>query len=164
VSAYAVEIQDKFGAPAFPAQRVIETVCRVLSTHTVEAGTALTIVLTGDELVRRLNAQFRGVNVPTDILSFPADPLPAEIEDEPPYLGDLIIACPYTSRQAEEAGHALDDEFVLLAVHGTLHLLGYDHDSADHQDAMWAEQSRALADAGITLDVPRFTFGDEYGS
>jgi probable rRNA maturation factor len=164
VSAYAVEVQDEFGVPAFPTRRVIETVGHVLSEHAVEAGMALTIVLTGDEQVRRLNAQFRGVDAPTDILSFPADPPPVVIEDEPPYLGDLIIACPYTIRQAEEAGHAPDDEFVLLAVHGTLHLLGYDHDSADHQDSMWAEQSRALAYAGAAIDVPRFTFGGERGS
>jgi probable rRNA maturation factor len=164
MSAYAVEIQDEFGVPTFPTRQVIEAVRHVLSEHEVEAGTALTIVLTGDEQVRRLNAQFRGVDAPTDILSFAADPPPVEIEDEPPYLGDLIIACPYTIHQAEEAGHALDDEFVLLAIHGTLHLLGYDHDSADHQDSMWAEQSDTLAYAGITLDVPRFTFGGERGS
>ena len=164
MSAYAVAVQDEFGVPTFPTQRVIETVCHVLLEHEVEAGTALTIVLTADEHVRRLNAQFRGVDAPTDVLSFPADPPPVEIDDEPPYLGDLIIACPYTIRQAEEAGHALADEFVLLTIHGTLHLLGYDHDSAEHQDAMWAEQSRALAYAGTPIDVPRFTFGGERGS
>jgi len=95
-------------------------------------------------------------------LSFPADPLPPEIaEEEAPYLGDLIVGYAYTQRHAAEAQHALDDELVLLAIHGTLHLLGYDHDTADNQAKMWAVQQTALTKAGVAIQVELFTFGDE---
>jgi probable rRNA maturation factor len=106
------------------------------------------------------------VDAPTDILSFPAEPLPdlppelADLNDEPPYLGDLIIAYPYTRRQAEDSGHALEDELVLLVIHGTLHLLGYDHDTPDNEERMWSAQAELLAEAGVSIQVPRFTDRD----
>lgn len=158
---YFVEIQDEFGLTDFPTERVTAAVQDVLTRDAAPDGATLTVVLTDNEQVQRMNAQYRGVDAPTDVLSFPADPLPEEIEDEPPYLGDLLIAVPYTQHQAEEAGHALDDEFVLLVIHGTLHLLGYDHDNAANEESMWARQKTALTTAGVTFDVPRFTFGDE---
>jgi probable rRNA maturation factor len=161
---FAVEVQDYYGVEDFPAERVSDAIGCVLAQHEVEEGSAVTVVITNDDEVRRLNAQFRGVDAPTDILSFPAEALPDEIEGEVPYLGDLIIAYPYASRQAQEAGHALGDDLVLLAIHGTLHLLGYDHDSAANQEAMWVEQAAALAAAGISFDVPRFAFGDDVDS
>ncbi len=160
MSVYVVDIQDEYGVADFPTGRVIDAIHNVLVRHEVEEGTAVTAVITDDEHVRSLNAEFRGVDTPTDILSFPADPLPEEIEGEAPYLGDLIIAYPYTLHEAAEAGHDIADELVLLVIHGTLHLLGYDHDNEEHQDAMWAEQAEALAAAGVAVEVPRFTFGD----
>ena len=160
MSVYVVDIQDEYGVADFPTGRVIDAIHNVLVRHEVEEGTAVTAVITDDEHVRSLNAEFRGVDAPTDILSFPADPLPEEIEGEAPYLGDLIIAYPYTLHEAAEAGHDIADELVLLVIHGTLHLLGYDHDNEEHQDRMWAEQAEALAAAGVAVEVPRFTFGD----
>jgi len=160
VSVYVVDIQDEYGVADFPTARVIDAIHNVLVRHEVEEGTAVTVVITDDEHVRSLNAEFRGVDAPTDILSFPADPLPEEIEGEAPYLGDLIIGYPYTLHEAAEAGHDIADELVLLVIHGTLHLLGYDHDDEEHQDVMWAEQAKALAAAGVAIEVPRFTFGD----
>ncbi len=96
MTTFAVEFQDRYGVEDFPAERVSEAIRYVLAQHAVEEGSAITVVITSDDEVRRLNAQFRGVEAPTDILSFPAEPLPDEIEDEEaPYLGDLIIAYPY---------------------------------------------------------------------
>ncbi len=160
MSVYVVDIQDEYGVADFPTGRVIDAIHNVLVRHEVEEGTAVTAVITDDEHVRSLNAEFRGVDAPTDILSFPADPLPEEIEGEAPYLGDLIIAYPYTLHEAAEAGHDIADELVLLVIHGTLHLLGYDHDNEEHQDGIWVEQAEALAAAGVAIEVPRFTFGD----
>jgi probable rRNA maturation factor len=160
---YEIDIQDTVRVAAFPASRVIAAVCDVLAHHAIAPGSTLSLVITDDAQVHTMNAHYRGVDAPTDILSFPADPLPAEIaaeSDEPPYLGDLIVAYPYTLRQAQEAGHDIDDELVLLAIHGTLHLLGYDHDQADNQEKMWAAQQRALEAAQVKIVVPRFTFGD----
>jgi probable rRNA maturation factor len=106
-----------------------------------------------------MNHQFRNVDGPTDVLSFPADPVP--VPDEEPYLGDLILALPYITRQAEVEGHSVSDEMVLAVVHGTLHLLGYDHDTAAHQTAMWAAQSKALQSMNVDIQVPEFEFPDE---
>ncbi len=160
MSVYVIEIHDELDVPQFPVDRVIEAVRYVLARHEVEEGTALTIVVTGDEQVRELNRQFRDVDAATDVLSFPADPLPEEMTEEGPYLGDLVIAYPYSVHQAEEAGHSLDDELILLVVHGTLHLLGYDHDDDENQATMWEQQQDALDAAGVSIDVPRYTFGD----
>jgi probable rRNA maturation factor len=116
-----------------------------------------------------MNRTYRGVDATTDILSFPADlppDLPDEIAEElgidadgdlnPPYLGDLVIAYSYTARQAQQSGHALHDEMRLLVIHGTLHLLGYDHDTAEREAEMWATQNEALRQLDILIRVPRF--------
>jgi probable rRNA maturation factor len=156
---YDIEIENDIEADDVPMVRLIEAAEYVLQRHHVAQDTALTIVITDDMTVRHMNNDFRGVDAVTDILSFPADPLPDEI-DEAPYLGDLIIAYPYTTRQAVQTGHTLTDELVLLVVHGTLHLLGFDHDNATHQDVMWAEQTAALEALAVHIDVPRFDFDE----
>lgn len=115
----------------------------------------LSIVIAPDEMVRELNAAHRGVDAVTDVLSFAAEPLPPEI-DEPPYLGDLIVAYPHTIAQAVAANHYPPHEFGLLVVHGILHLIGYDHDTAASQQAMWAKQAELLALLNIPLTVPDF--------
>ncbi len=113
----------------------------------------VTLVITDDAAVAELNRQYRGVEGPTDVLSFGAQ------EDTPgfvtapemaAYLGDILIALPFTRRQAADLGRLLRDELRLLAVHGTLHLLGYDHAEPAEEAAMWAKQDAILAglDAG----------------
>jgi probable rRNA maturation factor len=124
----------------------------VLDAHEVHPDSGLTVVITSDDFVRGLNMQFRGIDSPTDVLSFPADePLIDDSgEEEPPYLGDILIAYPYASAQAAREGHALDDSLALLVVHGTLHLLGYDHDTPENRAEMWAAQAEALGVLGIS--------------
>lgn len=92
-------------------------------------GDAVTVVLCGDAVVRRLNARFRGKDTTTDVLSFPfgGERLP----DGSRPLGDIVISLPQAARQAREAGHPLALEVRLLALHGYLHLLGYDHEVDD---------------------------------
>lgn len=107
----------------------------------------LTLVVTSDEEVAALNRQYRGVDGPTDVLSFPAqEPTPGFVSapEMADYLGDIIIALPYTRRQAAELGRSLRDELRLLAVHGALHLLGYDHAEPETEAVMWARQEAIL--------------------
>lgn len=115
----------------------------------------LTLVVADDSEVAALNRQFRGIDAPTDVLSFPADDLPDDLRDPdaPPYLGDLVIAFPYAQAQAERAGHPPADSFALLAVHGVLHLLGFDHDTPERRAAMWTAQADALRALGISPDI-----------
>ncbi|HRF98864.1 MAG TPA: rRNA maturation RNase YbeY, partial [Aggregatilineales bacterium] len=78
---------------------------------------------------------------------------PIPMPDEPPYLGDLIIAYPYAKAQAEKVGQNFTDNLSLLVVHGTLHLLGYDHDTPESKADMWAEQADALRILGISEGI-----------
>jgi probable rRNA maturation factor len=117
------------------------------------ANAELTIVITDDATIARLNAQYRDIDAPTDVLSFPADPLPPEMQGEPRYIGDIIIAYPYAREQALREGHAIDDSLRLLVVHGTLHLLGFDHDTVADRATMWATQQAILAELAIPLDI-----------
>lgn len=108
----------------------------------------VTVVVTSDEAVAELNQQYRDVAEPTDVLSFPAqDPTPGFVTapEMAAYLGDIMIALPFTQRQATALGRSLRDELRLLVVHGTLHLLGYDHADPEEEAAMWARQDAILA-------------------
>ena len=84
---------------------------------------AVTVAVVPDARVRALNQRYRGQNRPTDVLSFPAG--------EPGELGDVVIAAGVAGRQARQAGHAMAVELRVLALHGLLHLLGYDHERDD---------------------------------
>jgi probable rRNA maturation factor len=105
------------------------------------AGAAFTIVLDGDAALRRLNQEYRGIDAPTDVLSFVADPRSQE-PGEPPYLGDILISVERAAEQAVEVGHDLESELELLAVHGLLHLLGYDDVTDEGADEMEALERR----------------------
>jgi probable rRNA maturation factor len=148
---FNIEIQNEDDYPV-NVQRLQKAVVTVLSNHKVEHAASLTIVITTNEAVTELNHQYRGVNAPTDILSFPADALPEEIQ-EAPYLGDLVIAYPYAAAQAQNEKHNLDDSLDLLVIHGTLHLLGYDHDTQENRAEMWAVQNDILTALGIPTDI-----------
>jgi probable rRNA maturation factor len=83
----------------------------------------LTVAIVSDARVRGLNRQYRTIDRVTDVLSFPSD--------EPGYLGDVVIAVGVATRHARAAGHSLGSELRVLALHGLLHLLGYDHERDD---------------------------------
>jgi probable rRNA maturation factor len=90
----------------------------------------LTIALVGDRKMRALSRQFRDIDRVTDVLSFPADPGP-RATGVPQYLGDIVIATGRAARQARVAGLTESQEHRRLALHGLLHLLGYDHERDD---------------------------------
>jgi probable rRNA maturation factor len=103
----------------------------------VGARGVVTIAVVPDARVRVLNHRYRGRNSPTDVLSFPAG--------ESGELGDVVIAAGVASRQARQAGHALAVELRVLALHGLLHLLGYDH---ERDDGRMARLERRLRHKG----------------
>lgn len=156
---FHVDIQNQ-GDYAVNEGRLREAASVVLTRQSAESESSLTIVFTHNDFVADLNRQYRGVDAPTDVLSFTADAPPAQEEGEPPYLGDLIIAYPYASAQAAREGHILDDSLALLVVHGTLHLLGHDHDTPENRARMWAAQEAALKALNIPLSyVPALEEG-----
>lgn len=149
---YAIEIQcdEPYTVNEAALTAAIST---VLQQHECAAGCALTVAVTSDEAVASLNQQFRGVDSATDILSFPSGTGSATVPGAAPYLGDLVIAYPYASQQAAHEGHVLDANFSLLVIHGTLHLLGYDHDTPENRADMWAAQDAALTVLGLPLSM-----------
>jgi probable rRNA maturation factor len=140
----AVQVQDDAAG-----EEEVAAVERALALAAPQLGVAdaeLVVVLAGEALLRQLNASYRGQDAPTDVLSFAADPDASE-PGAPRYLGDIVIAVPVAAAAAQAAGQDLAAELALLAVHGLLHLLGFD----DETDAGAAEMTRRE----ITLGVRR---------
>jgi probable rRNA maturation factor len=112
----------------------------------------LSILISTDERIQTLNSQFLGIDAPTDVLAFPADAVDPQSGRR--YLGDVMISLPRAMSQAQSRGHPLQDEILLLAVHGVLHLLGYDHADEKAKKMMWDLQSAALERAGCAKVNP----------
>ena len=112
-----------------PSVRSLTRFLKEAQAHVKLAGT-VTVLLTSDAAIRRLNRRFRGKDKATDVLSFPtAGPITAEMA------GDLAISIPTARRQAAAQGHTLATEIRVLIVHGLLHLAGFDHESDTGQMA-----------------------------
>ena len=107
----------------------------------------MTVAIVPDARVRALNLKFLRKDKVTDVLSFPATSLPRRGGEaaEAGYLGDVVIASGIAARQARQAGHSLATEVRVLALHGLLHLLGYDH---EHDDGRMARLERRLRNRG----------------
>lgn len=121
----------------------------------------VSLTFTDDAGIRELNRTYRGIDRPTDVLSFPMRETSAgepaivwpdmEAENgEDDLLGDVVISVPRAREQSEAYGHSLEREIGFLFVHGFLHLIGYDHDSEAAEKAMFEKQERILAEVGLT--------------
>jgi probable rRNA maturation factor len=106
----------------------------------------VSIAIVSDTQVQRLNRRFRGVDKPTDVLSFPGSE-PRVPSPESRVLGDIVIARGVARRQAREAGHSELTEWRVLALHGLLHLIGYDHEGDDGR--MRREERRLRRKGGL---------------
>ena len=139
----SLSLQQSFEAPEFVLKRaylkkVIETTLRYIDTQSdCEVG----IACVDNDESHKLNLQYRGKDKPTNVLSFPSD-LPdemAQILDTFP-IGDLVISIPVVLQEAIEQNKAPIEHFTHMLVHGTLHLMGYDHETSDED----AEEMEAL--------------------
>jgi probable rRNA maturation factor len=122
--------------------------------ETVDAdveGAELAVMLTDDAGIRTLNNNWRGIDKPTNVLSFPAlQPTTPPGDDDPPrMLGDIAIAYETLRREADAEQKPFDHHLSHLAVHGFLHLIGYDHETDDEAEAMEALEKEILAQLGI---------------
>lgn len=102
-----------------------------------------------DGEIEAINAQYRGKNRPTDVLSFPFWEGETLFGGEEIPLGDLILSLPTALRQAEELQHSLEREVAFLTIHGVLHLLGFDHDTPAKRRAMFAWQDEVFASLAL---------------
>ena len=129
---------------------LIKTAQSVIDKHATEKNLEMTIVIDEDQTIHQLNRDYLGIDTPTDVLSFYAHELDPDTGNI--YLGDVIVSLPRAKVQAEIAGHSLEAEVLLLVIHGTLHLLGYDHDTCENKSEMWLAQQSILDQLGIEIN------------
>jgi probable rRNA maturation factor len=106
------------------------------------------VVLTNDAEMQILNKEWRGMNKPTNVLSFPSPDMPVP-EGEVAHLGDIVLAWGTVTREAQDAGKPLSAHVTHLVVHGTLHLLGFDHEDDADADVMEKKETEVLASLNI---------------
>jgi probable rRNA maturation factor len=124
------------------AQRLKAAAAAGLAASGLPAGVEVTILLTGNERLRALNRQFRGLDRPTNVLSFPA-------ADRQRHAGDIALAFGVARDEAKAAGKSLAHHAAHLAVHGVLHLAGFDHQKPRQAAAMEGLETQILARLGI---------------
>ena len=129
--------------------RAIEVAAEIADADVGEA--ELAVMLTDDKGIRTLNSNWRGIDKPTNVLSFPAlQPTgSASPDDAPRMLGDIAIAYETTRREADDEQKPFDHHLSHLAVHGFLHLIGYEHEKDDEAEAMEGLEREILARLGI---------------
>jgi probable rRNA maturation factor len=110
------------------AKTVVKTAILAAAKAVSTSRAELAIVLSDDSAIRALNRKWRGQNAPTNVLSFPA-PAPGKKQPASPYIGDIVIAYETTAREAVAEGKPFNHHLAHLAIHGFLHLLGYDHEN-----------------------------------
>lgn len=120
----------------------------------IEDDSEVSITFVTNEAIHEINRTYRDKDQPTDVISFALEELgEGEIEilgdDMPRVLGDIIISIDRTKEQAEEYGHSFERELGFLAVHGFLHLLGYDHMTDEDEKAMFGKQNEILSTFGL---------------
>lgn len=147
--------QDKIVIDDALKSRLVAGLNAAARLHGLTEKTEVDITIVDDEEIHRLNREYRDVDRPTDVLSFALD---EGGEDEPELLdaleehllGDIIISAETAQRQGEEFGHGLTREVVYLAVHGLLHLLGYDHMTEEDKVIMRAKEEEALREIELS--------------
>ncbi len=146
--------QDKIVIDQALEDRLVAGLNAVARLHGLTEQTEVDITIVDDEEIHRLNREYRNVDRPTDVLSFALDEGDEEPElidgPEEHLLGDIIISAETAVRQGEEFGHGLTREMVYLAVHGLLHLLGYDHMVEEDKVVMRAKEEEALREIELS--------------
>jgi probable rRNA maturation factor len=135
--------------------RIVALVRSIVDREFPDGGNyAISLHLVGDETIRHLNTEHRGIDAHTDVLSFPLhDPngmrfvLPP---GQPASLGDVVVAYPTALAQAADFGHSVDREIGYLVAHGVLHVLGYDHEEVEDRRRMRHREEEALRPLGFT--------------
>jgi probable rRNA maturation factor len=135
-------------------QRAVAAAAEIVDADVGEA--ELAVMLTDDAGIRTLNSNWRGIDKPTNVLSFPAlQPSgPVGPDEAPRMLGDIAIAYETTRRQADDEQKPFDHHLSHLAVHGFLHLIGYDHEKDGDAEAMETLEQEILAQLGIPDPYP----------
>ncbi len=137
-------------------QRKIKGIIKkVLQNLKVDKEIEISVLFTDDKFIRSLNNKYRGIDKPTDVLSFSLQEgaiKPPEVESDK-LLGDIIISVETAQRQADNLNHSMEKELTVLLIHGLLHLTGYDHEKDKDYKIMLGKESEILKIFALQPDV-----------
>lgn len=147
--------------PITPAIRALirKAVTQTLALEGFSSPAEVSVSFVDNEEIHALNLEYRGKDKPTDVLSFPMWEDEEGVGDIDPagdavLLGDIVISAEKAVSQAEEYGHSKEREFAFLAVHSTLHLLGYDHEVSEEEEAYMNQKQEEVL---VKIGLPRLT-------
>lgn len=160
---HEIYIEAEVEAPQAVQKRLREAILAALDGEDVDVPCIIEVCLTDNEGIHQTNLEMRGVDAPTDVLSFPMFDLKPGEKPQPDWadpdtdkvlLGDMMISLERAQAQAEEYGHSLEREVCYLAVHSVLHLLGYDHlDEGPQKRQMRQREEAILGKLGIVRET-----------
>ena len=151
-----IDILDETGQVTEQQQELVTKLLEFAATQEkVTEGSEVSITFVDNERIHEINKEYRQKDAPTDVISFAMEEMgEGEIEiigsDVPAVLGDIIISIDRMREQADEYGHSNERELGFLAIHGFLHLLGYDHMNEEDEKVMFSRQKELLEQYGLT--------------
>ena len=153
---YFLNDQEKFKITYAQKILVRRAVEATLGYEGYKNNAEVSVTFTDNEKIQKINQEFRGIDKPTDVLSFPLtdyEEISAPLADElSGSLGDIVISLERAKEQAEEFGHSFEREVAFLTVHSMLHLLGYDHVNSEEEELdMRKRQSDVLKNMGLDV-------------
>lgn len=157
-----IDFIDETGQVSKDIIDMLEKLIKYTAEHEeVDENSEVSISFVNNDEIQRINKQYRGKDYPTDVISFA---LEEQSEDEleiigdeslPVHLGDIVISIEKAKEQSEEYEHSFEREIGFLAVHGFLHLLGYDHETDEEEKEMFERQENILQEFGLKRDEER---------
>ncbi len=151
-----IDFIDEINGDGKGAEPLIQTLLSFAAdAEGLEAGTELSVTFLDDGAIQQINRDYRGKDQATDVISFAleeegeGEAAVIGADDMPRHLGDLLISVETAKRQAEEYGHSIERELGFLALHGFLHLLGYDHMTDTDEKEMFGRQDEILQSYGL---------------
>jgi probable rRNA maturation factor len=151
MSVLVSNLQEKVTVDEDLAEFLAGVAEEVLKSEGYSEDAEVSLVFVDDDYIQSLNSEYRGINSPTDVLSFAmmeGEAIPGQEEEL--ILGDVVVSLQTAQRQAEEYGHSFRRETAFLTVHGVLHLLGYDHQEEEDREEMRNKEEENLARLNIT--------------
>ena len=145
-----VDVQNACADDSAPEISVVESwIARAVGAAGITAPAEVSVRIVGANEIRALNSEYRGKDKPTNVLSFPAGEVTGLPDDMPVLLGDIVVCGSVVCDEAAEQGKAIADHWAHMLVHGTLHLLGFDHETDAEAAAMETLETRILSDQGL---------------
>ncbi|WP_077618847.1 rRNA maturation RNase YbeY [Bacillus sinesaloumensis] len=150
-----IDFNDEIGEVKDDEYKIVQELLMLTAEkEDVEEGTEVSVTFVDNDRIQEINREYRDKDQPTDVISFAMEEMgEGEIaiigEDIPKVLGDIIISIPRAKEQADDYGHSFARELGFLAVHGFLHLLGYDHMTKEDEEKMFSRQKDILEEYGL---------------